>query len=103
MRIRPRRNRASNSVRGMVRETRLSLEQLVYPLFLLEDKQAVQPILSMPGISRFGLEKLMVEVDECMNSGVTNFAIDAALFPDNYPEDDCNARFKIIFDEFDKF
>jgi porphobilinogen synthase len=77
MRIRPRRNRASNSVRGMVRETRLSLEQLVYPLFLLEDKQAVQPILSMPGISRFGLEKLMVEVDECMNAGVTNFI----LFP----------------------
>ncbi len=77
MRIRPRRNRANSSVRGMVRETRLSLEQLVYPLFLLEDKQAVHPILSMPGISRFGLEKLMVEVDECMNAGVTNFI----LFP----------------------
>lgn len=77
MRIRPRRNRSNASVRGMVRETRLSLEQLVYPLFLLEDKQAVQPILSMPGISRFGLEKLMVEVDECMNAGITNFI----LFP----------------------
>ena len=77
MRIRPRRNRANASVRGLVRETRLSLEQLVYPLFLLEDKQSVQPILSMPGISRFGLEKLMVEVDECMNAGVTNFI----LFP----------------------
>ena len=77
MRIRPRRNRANSSVRGMVRETRISLEQLVYPLFLLEDKQAIQPILSMPGISRFGLEKLMVEVDECMNAGVTNFI----LFP----------------------
>jgi porphobilinogen synthase len=77
MRIRPRRNRANASIRGMVRETRLSLEQLVYPLFLLEDKQAVQPILSMPGISRFGLEKLMVEVDACMNAGVTNFI----LFP----------------------
>ena len=77
MRIRPRRNRANSSVRGMVRETRISLEQLVYPLFLLEDKQAKQPILSMPGISRFGLEKLMVEVDECMNAGVTNFI----LFP----------------------
>ena len=77
MRIRPRRNRVSASVRGMVRETRLSLEQLVYPLFLLEDRNAIQPILSMPGISRFGLEKLMVEVDECMNAGVTNFI----LFP----------------------
>lgn len=77
MRIRPRRNRAKASIRGMVRETRLSLEQLVYPLFLLEDKNAVQPISSMPGISRFGLEKLMVEVDECMNAGVTNFI----LFP----------------------
>jgi porphobilinogen synthase len=77
MRIRPRRNRANASVRGMVRETRLSLEQLVYPLFLLEDRNAFQPILSMPGISRFGLEKLMVEVDECMNAGVTNFI----LFP----------------------
>jgi porphobilinogen synthase len=77
MRIRPRRNRANASIRGLVRETRLSLEQLVYPLFLLEDRNAVQPILSMPGISRFGLEKLMVEVDECMNVGVTNFI----LFP----------------------
>jgi len=77
MRIRPRRNRANASIRGLVRETRLSLEQLVYPLFLLEDRNAVQPILSMPGISRFGLEKLMVEVDECMNAGITNFI----LFP----------------------
>jgi porphobilinogen synthase len=77
MRIRPRRNRANASIRGLVRETRLSLEQLVYPLFLLEDRNAVQPILSMPGISRFGLEKLIVEVDECMNVGVTNFI----LFP----------------------
>jgi porphobilinogen synthase len=77
MRIRPRRNRANASIRGMVSETRLSLEQLVYPLFLLEDRNAIQPILSMPGISRFGLEKLMVEVDECMNAGVTNFI----LFP----------------------
>ena len=77
MRIRPRRNRANASIRGLVRETRLSLEQLVYPLFLLEDRNAIQPILSMPGISRFGLEKLMVEVDECMNVGVTNFI----LFP----------------------
>jgi porphobilinogen synthase len=80
MRIRPRRNRANASVRGLVRETRLSLEQLVYPLFLLEDKQSVQPILSMPGISRFGLEKLMVEVDECMNAGVTNFILFPAVY-----------------------
>jgi porphobilinogen synthase len=85
MRIRPRRNRANSSVRGMVRETRISLEQLVYPLFLLEDKQAIQPILSMPGISRFGLEKLMAEVDECMNAGVTNFILFPAV-DENYKD-----------------
>jgi porphobilinogen synthase len=85
MRIRPRRNRANASIRGMVRETRLSLEQLVYPLFLLEDRNAVQPILSMPGISRFGLEKLMAEVDECMNAGVTNFILFPAV-DENYKD-----------------
>ena len=85
MRIRPRRNRANASIRGMVRETRLSLEQLVYPLILLEDRNAVQPILSMPGISRFGLEKLMAEVDECMNAGVTNFILFPAV-DENYKD-----------------
>lgn len=77
MRVRPRRNRVSPAVRGMVRETRLSVDQLIFPLFVLEDSKAIQPINSMPGMFRRGLEPLKKEIEECVKLGVVNFD----LFP----------------------
>ncbi|MCB1090113.1 MAG: porphobilinogen synthase [Verrucomicrobiae bacterium] len=67
--IRPRRNRKSPAIRGLVRETTLSPADLIYPLFLHEDNRDDE-IVSMPGCRRFGLEGLVREVGEASAVGV---------------------------------
>ncbi len=55
--IRPRRNRASEGRRALVREHRIAIEQLVQPIFVAEDETAAGPIDSMPGISRLTIDQ----------------------------------------------
>jgi porphobilinogen synthase len=54
--IRPRRLRRSSAMRALVREHRIDPEQLVQPLFVVENKDEAGPIASMPGIERFTVE-----------------------------------------------
>lgn len=67
--IRPRRNRKSPAVRGLVEETTLSPSDLIYPLFIHEDSEDV-PIESMPGCHRWSLEGLVSEVGRAVEVGV---------------------------------
>ncbi|MEM6917302.1 MAG: porphobilinogen synthase, partial [Verrucomicrobiota bacterium] len=67
--IRPRRNRKSAAVRGLVQETSLSAADLIYPLFLHEDDSDV-PIESMPGCHRWSLSGLVAEVGRAYEAGV---------------------------------
>lgn len=75
MNIRPRRNRKSNAIRSMVRETKVTTDDLIFPLFLLEDAQATIEVKSMPGIHRLGLEKMLYEIEECLKLGIRSFDI----------------------------
>lgn len=61
---RTRRLRKSEGIRKLVRETRLSVEDFVYPLFIEEGKNIATEIVSMPGIKRFSLDKISKELDE---------------------------------------
>ncbi len=61
MMIRGRRNRRSAAIRGLVRETRLSAEDLILPVFFHADAEDVA-IASMPGCTRWSLEGLVAEV-----------------------------------------
>ncbi len=74
---RPRRNRASETIRSMVRETRLDLANLIFPLFVVDGTGKKDPIGALPGISRFSEDHLVKEVEECMNLGLRSFV----LFP----------------------
>ncbi len=74
---RPRRNRKSETIRSMVRETRLPLSALIYPLFVVDGSGKKIPITSMPGIHRWSEDLLMQEIDECMQLGIKSFV----LFP----------------------
>jgi porphobilinogen synthase len=67
---RPRRLRSSAAMRGMVRETRLNRDGLVQPLFVTEGSDVVQPIGSMPGISRFSVDTVVRECREVAAVGV---------------------------------
>ncbi len=59
--FRPRRLRENPILRRMVRETRLSVDQLIYPLFVREGKGIREEISSMPGQFRFSPDMLVEE------------------------------------------
>lgn len=77
MDIRPRRNRRSAAIRGMARETRVDVEQLVYPLFLEDGKGIQREISSLPGNYRWSLDMVLGEIASCVALGLQNFI----LFP----------------------
>lgn len=67
--IRPRRNRKSEAVRGLVGETVLRPADLIYPLFVHDDPDNTS-IASMPGCTRWSIEGLVGEAREAWDSGV---------------------------------
>ena len=62
-RYRPRRLRRTENLRKMIRETSLSVDQLIYPMFVVEGKDVREPVSSMPGIFRFSVDELLKEVE----------------------------------------
>lgn len=67
---RMRRLRSSAAIRSLVQETRLSKEQLVYPIFVIEGENIKNPVDSMPGIYQYSIDRLAEECDRVIASGV---------------------------------
>ncbi|MDR7813801.1 porphobilinogen synthase [Lacrimispora sp.] len=67
---RPRRLRTSDTLRKMVRETRVSKESLIYPLFVVDGKEIVEEIPSMEGQYRYSVDRLPQIMDRLVNAGV---------------------------------
>lgn len=70
MKNRPRRLRKTPLIRGMVRETRMSKDSLIYPIFFQEGENIKAPIESMPGQYRFSPDRASEIIDECLEHGV---------------------------------
>jgi porphobilinogen synthase len=68
--IRPRRLRAGETVRAMVREHRVHVDQLVSPIFVAERPEDAGPVGAMPGVSRFTIDGAVAEVRELRELGV---------------------------------
>jgi len=79
MNIRPRRNRKSAAIRNMVEETKLGVENLIYPIFLKDGKNIKDEVLSLPNNFRWSIDRLLPEIDECMNLGIFTFDIFPAV------------------------
>jgi len=62
--FRTRRLRKTENIRRLVRETKLSVDDFVYPLFIEEGENIENEIVSMPGIKRFSLDRIKNELDE---------------------------------------
>ena len=75
MNIRPRRNRKSTAIRNLVEETNLGPQHLIYPIFLKNGKNIKEEVSSLPNNYRWSLDRLLPEIDECMNLGVQTFDI----------------------------
>ena len=74
---RPRRLRSSEAIRRLARETRLSVDNLVAPLFVVDGQGVKEPIAAMPGQFRLSIDTLIHEVKEIHNLGIPA----VALFP----------------------
>lgn len=74
---RPRRLRRTETLRRMVRETALSVNDLIYPLFVMAGEGQRKEVVSMPGCYRFTLDLLLQEVREVYELGIGAIA----LFP----------------------
>ncbi|MDB9395960.1 MAG: porphobilinogen synthase [Microcystis sp.] len=77
MLIRPRRLRYTPAIRSLVRETELTVNDLIYPLFIMEGENQKVAIPSMPDCYRYSLDLLLKEVVNAYNLGINAIA----LFP----------------------
>ncbi len=74
---RPRRLRRTPALRRMVEETQLTVNDLIYPLFVMEGEGQKVEVVSMPGSYRYTLDLLLKEIEDAYNLGINAIA----LFP----------------------
>ena len=74
---RMRRMRAHDFSRRMMRETQLTSNDLIWPVFVLEGDDAVEPVKSMPGVERLTIDRLLPAAEHCLELGIPAIA----LFP----------------------
>ena len=71
LKVRPRRLRQSEGLRRMVRETRMDVSSLIYPMFVMDGRDRVEPIEAMPGQCRWTVDRMGEILDELAEAGVT--------------------------------
>src|SRR5690606_30656922 len=76
-RTRLRRMRRDEFSRRLMRETTLSVDNLIYPVFVIEGERQREAIASMPGVERLSIDELVAEARELHELGVPA----VALFP----------------------
>jgi porphobilinogen synthase len=75
---RPRRTRQSDAWRRMVRETRLSLDSLIYPLFVVPGRGVRHPVQSMPGVSQLSVDEVVKDAKAAAAAGIPAVLLFAA-------------------------
>jgi len=76
-----RRMRREEFSRRLSREHRLSAEDLVLPVFVLDGSKAVQPVSSMPGVSRRSIDELFPIVEQALTLGIPAIALFPVIEP----------------------
>lgn len=70
-----RRLRASENLRSMVRETRISKSDLIYPIFVVEGENIKNPVESMPNVYQYSLDRMDEILNEVEKSGISGILI----------------------------
>jgi len=78
---RPRRLRRTTGIRALVAENRVTVDDLIAPLFVVEGKPAPEAIGSMPGVFRFSIADLVKECRALRKLGVRAVALFPKLVP----------------------
>jgi porphobilinogen synthase len=74
-----RRMRRDDFSRRLMREHALTADDLIYPVFVVEGKGRTEPVPSMPGVSRYTIDKLLAHAEACVALGVPAIAIFPAV------------------------
>src|SRR5688572_2894231 len=74
-RRRMRRMRRDDFSRRLMRENRLTTDDLIYPVFVIEGARRTEPVPSMPGIRRYTVDRLLPHAEECLKLGIPALAI----------------------------
>ena len=85
---RMRRLRRTQTIRNMVQEVQLNMNDYIYPIFVVEGEDIKNPIKSMPGIYQFSLDHLLEEVQRAVDAGV----ISIMLFGIPAKKDECGSE-----------
>ena len=75
--VRMRRMRHDDFSRRLMRESRVSVDDLIYPVFVIEGNNKRVQVPSMPGVERLSLDLLLKQAEECVKLGIPVMA----LFP----------------------
>ncbi len=76
---RMRRNRRDEFSRRLMRENRLTTDDLIYPVFVIAGNRRTEAISSMPGIHRYTIDKLLPHAEKCLELGIPALAIFPAI------------------------
>ncbi|HCQ63801.1 MAG TPA: porphobilinogen synthase, partial [Rhodobacteraceae bacterium] len=82
-----RRNRRTAQLRGLVRETTLSVNDLIWPVFVMEGRDASYDIPSMPGVQRLSVDRVVKAAKEAAALGIPAICLFPFIEPDRKTED----------------
>lgn len=73
--VRPRRLRTSENLRKMVRQTRISKDSLIYPIFIKEGQNIEEDIESMEGQKRYSIDRVLFKIENILKLGINNIIL----------------------------
>jgi len=86
-----RRMRVDDFSRRMMRETVLTVDDLIWPVFVIEGEGRSEAVDSMPGVERLTIDRLLLKAGECVRLGVPAIALFPVTAPEAKTEDACEA------------
>lgn len=89
---RMRRMRSHDFSRRLMRETNLHVDDLIYPLFIIEGEKTREPVASMPGIDRLSIDELLKEAGALLKLGIPAIAL-FPVTPDDKKSEDASEAY----------
>src|SRR6185295_20116311 len=80
-RRRMRRMRRDGFSRRLMRECRLTTDDLIYPVFVIEGAGRTEAVPSMPGVKRYTVDRLLPHAEACLNLGIPALALFPLIAP----------------------
>ena len=87
---RPRRLRVNKAIRNLVRETKLNVEDLIYPLFIVEGEGIKNEISSLPDVYHFSVDMLENEIKDISKLGIEHIILFG--IPHDHEKDTCGSE-----------